>query len=84
MRTGSHTVSVVRRATPADLPSIGRLGALLVEEHYDFDPRRFLAANMSYLVINTGMATKLSSNHLILRGSLASAIVSSLTSLPVP
>jgi ribosomal protein S18 acetylase RimI-like enzyme len=23
---------------------IGRLGALLVEEHYDFDPRRFLAA----------------------------------------
>jgi ribosomal protein S18 acetylase RimI-like enzyme len=35
---------VVRRATPADLPGIGRLGALLVEEHYDFDPRRFLAA----------------------------------------
>jgi ribosomal protein S18 acetylase RimI-like enzyme len=26
------------------LPTIGRLGALLVEEHYDFDPRRFLAA----------------------------------------
>jgi ribosomal protein S18 acetylase RimI-like enzyme len=24
---------------------IGRLGALLVEEHYDFDPRRFLAAS---------------------------------------
>src|SRR3954465_8535948 len=23
---------------------IGRLGALLVEEHYDFDPQRFLAA----------------------------------------
>ena len=35
---------VVRRATPADLPGIGRLGALLVEEHHDFDPRRFLAA----------------------------------------
>ena len=35
---------IVRRATPADLPRIGRLGALLVEEHYDFDPRRFLAA----------------------------------------
>ncbi|MDQ1612841.1 MAG: hypothetical protein QOG00_2772 [Pyrinomonadaceae bacterium] len=29
---------------PADLPGIGRLGALLVAEHYDFDPRRFLAA----------------------------------------
>ena len=34
---------VVRRATPADLPSIGRLGALLVRVHHDFDPRRFIA-----------------------------------------
>jgi ribosomal protein S18 acetylase RimI-like enzyme len=40
----SQTGSIVRRATPADLPGIGRLGALLVEEHYDFDPRRFLTA----------------------------------------
>jgi len=40
----SQTGPVVRRATPADLQSIGRLGALLVEEHYDFDPLRFLAA----------------------------------------
>jgi len=40
----SHTGPAVRRATPADLPAVGRLGALLVEEHYDFDPRRFLAA----------------------------------------
>ena len=35
---------IVRRATPADLRRIGRLGALLVEEHHGFDPRRFLAA----------------------------------------
>ena len=35
---------LVRRATPADLALIGRLGALLVEEHYEFDPQRFLAA----------------------------------------
>jgi ribosomal protein S18 acetylase RimI-like enzyme len=34
---------VVRRATNADLPSLGRLGALLVQQHHDFDPRRFLA-----------------------------------------
>lgn len=40
----SQTGPIVRRATPADLPRIGRLGALLVEEHHDFDPRRFLAA----------------------------------------
>jgi ribosomal protein S18 acetylase RimI-like enzyme len=41
---GFQTGSIVRRATPADLPGIGRLGALLVKEHYDFDPQRFLAA----------------------------------------
>jgi ribosomal protein S18 acetylase RimI-like enzyme len=41
---GSRTGPIVRRATPADLALIGRLGALLVEEHYDFDPQRFLAA----------------------------------------
>lgn len=44
MPPDSQTSPVGRRATPADLPSIGRLGALLVEEHYDFDPQRFLAA----------------------------------------
>ena len=37
------TVSI-RRATPADIPAIGRLGALLVREHHDFDPKRFIAA----------------------------------------
>ena len=33
----SRAGASVRWATPADLPSIGRLSALLVEEHYDFD-----------------------------------------------
>jgi ribosomal protein S18 acetylase RimI-like enzyme len=32
----------IRRATRADVPSIGRLGALLVRTHYDFDPKRFI------------------------------------------
>jgi ribosomal protein S18 acetylase RimI-like enzyme len=40
----SQTKPIIRRATPADLALIGRLGALLVEEHYNFDPRRFLPA----------------------------------------
>jgi ribosomal protein S18 acetylase RimI-like enzyme len=35
---------VVRRATSADLPTIGRLGALLIAEHHEYDSRRFLAA----------------------------------------
>jgi ribosomal protein S18 acetylase RimI-like enzyme len=40
----SQTGPIIRRATPADLPGIGRLGALLIQEHHDFDPRRFIAA----------------------------------------
>lgn len=34
----------IRLAIPADLPAIGRLGALLVRMHHDFDPARFIAA----------------------------------------
>lgn len=41
----SQSGPTVRRATPADLERIGRLGALLVEEHHGFDPQRFLAAS---------------------------------------
>jgi ribosomal protein S18 acetylase RimI-like enzyme len=38
---------VVRPARSADVPALGRLGALLVQEHYEFDARRFLAATKS-------------------------------------
>lgn len=34
----------IRPATINDVPTIGRLGALLVREHHDFDPLRFIAA----------------------------------------
>ena len=40
-RTG---ISSVRPAEPADLPAVGRLGALLVRTHHEFDPQRFIAA----------------------------------------
>lgn len=43
MSSDAPTGPVVRRATSADLPRVGRLGALLVETHHDFDPQRFLA-----------------------------------------
>ena len=33
----------IRAATKADLGPLGRLGALLVKEHHEFDGRRFLA-----------------------------------------
>jgi ribosomal protein S18 acetylase RimI-like enzyme len=32
----------IRRATPADLPVLGRMGALLMRTHYAFDQKRFL------------------------------------------
>jgi len=35
---------VVRPATRADMRTVGRLGALLVRLHHDFDPQRFIAA----------------------------------------
>ena len=34
----------IRPATPSDLAALGRLGALLVQIHHDFDPQRFIAA----------------------------------------
>ena len=33
----------IRRATKVDLPALGRLGALLLRTHYQFDPLRFMA-----------------------------------------
>ena len=33
----------IRKATDADLPALGRLGALLLRTHYRFDPQRFMA-----------------------------------------
>jgi ribosomal protein S18 acetylase RimI-like enzyme len=35
----------VRPATRADIPALGRLGALLVRAHHEFDPERFIAAS---------------------------------------
>jgi ribosomal protein S18 acetylase RimI-like enzyme len=43
---GSGAVSgvAIRPAAPADLPAVGRLGALLVRLHHEMDPQRFIAA----------------------------------------
>jgi ribosomal protein S18 acetylase RimI-like enzyme len=38
------STATIRPATPADLPAIGRLGALLVRAHHDFDAKRFIPA----------------------------------------
>jgi len=42
--TGDGSNIKIREAANSDLPTLGILGALLVQEHHDFDPRRFLAA----------------------------------------
>ncbi len=41
--SGTPAVAI-RLAAPADLPALGRLGALLVETHHAFDRARFIAA----------------------------------------
>jgi ribosomal protein S18 acetylase RimI-like enzyme len=39
----SDTDFVIRRADTRDVSALGRLGALLLRTHYDFDSQRFLA-----------------------------------------
>jgi ribosomal protein S18 acetylase RimI-like enzyme len=41
---GESASATIRRATDADMEVVGRLGALLVRTHHDFDPQRFIAA----------------------------------------
>ena len=40
----AEAVATVRPARPADTAALGRLGALLVRTHHDFDRERFIAA----------------------------------------
>jgi len=35
--------TAIRKATKADLPALGRLGALLLRTHFQFDSKRFMA-----------------------------------------
>lgn len=39
---GETSGIVIRRAAPADVEAVGRLGALLLRVHYDFDRLRFM------------------------------------------
>jgi ribosomal protein S18 acetylase RimI-like enzyme len=34
---------LIRRATRADLPVLGRLGAALMRQHHEYDPKRFMS-----------------------------------------
>src|SRR5919199_2320257 len=44
MQPSDTPAATIRPAAPADLPALGRLGALLVRMHHDLDPERFIAA----------------------------------------
>ena len=41
------SAATIRRAAPADMPAVGRLGAQLVRLHHEFDAARFIAASPS-------------------------------------
>ena len=47
MPTQSKPDVAIRRATPNDVPALGRLGASLVRAHHDFDSKRFLAESQA-------------------------------------
>src|SRR5438045_7209698 len=38
---------LIRRATESDLPTLGRLGAMLLRTHYAFDPLRFMSPGVN-------------------------------------
>ena len=44
MQPSDTSVATIRPAALADAWAIGRLGALLVGTHHEFDPERFIAA----------------------------------------
>ena len=44
MTSSKDPAITIRPATRADVSTLGRLGALLVRTHHDFDARRFIAA----------------------------------------
>lgn len=39
----AQSIRIIRPATPADVAALGRLGALLVKVHHEFDQDRFIA-----------------------------------------
>ena len=44
MQSSGAPPATIRPAVPADLPAVGRLGALLVRVHHEFDAQRFIPA----------------------------------------
>ena len=44
MRDSNAPAAIVRAATSEDMPAVGRLGALLVRLHHEFDAQRFMPA----------------------------------------
>lgn len=44
MPPADQSPAIIRRASRADVPALGRLGALLVATHHAFDAERFVAA----------------------------------------
>ena len=43
MTMPNTTPPIIREATAADVPALGRLGAVLMRTHYDFDRLRFMS-----------------------------------------
>lgn len=58
--------AVIRQATQKDLTAVGKLGALLVRTHYDFDPKRFLPESpQTALLYGAFLGTQLTEPNII-------------------
>lgn len=56
----------IRPATQTDLTAIGKLGALLVRSHHDFDPKRFLPVTSATTQVYSSFGTQLEEPRIII------------------
>lgn len=77
MQTEDTPTVIIRPAVPTDVPALGRLGALLMRIHHDFDPQRFMAAppnaESSYAAFLGGQLEK--PNTIVLVAELDSKVI---------
>jgi ribosomal protein S18 acetylase RimI-like enzyme len=66
MKSKLSAPASIRPATPADFAAIGKLGALLVRNHHDFDPNRFLPVTPGTTQVYGSFGSKLDEPNIII------------------
>jgi len=66
MRSNLSGPASIRPATPADFTAMGKLGALLVRTHHDFDPKRFLPVTSGTTQVYRSFGTQLDEPNIVI------------------